>query len=85
MFVPVLPGPPLSFIGILILHLTAFADISAQWLIIMAIIALAVSILDYIAPIWGTIKFGGTRYGIRGATLGLIIGLLFGPAGIIEG
>lgn len=83
--VPVLPGPPLSFIGLLILHFSGFADISANRLIILAVIALVVSVLDYLVPIWGTKKFGGTRYGIRGATVGLIIGLFFGPAGIIAG
>lgn len=72
--VPVLPGPPLSFIGILILHFTGFADTPAQRLIILVVITLIVSLLDYLVPIWGTRKFGGTRYGIRGATVGLIIG-----------
>jgi len=36
-------------------------------------------------PIWGTKKFGGSKYGARGATVGLIIGLFFGPPGIIIG
>lgn len=83
--VPVLPGPPLSFAGILILHFTDFADLSANKLIILAVIALVVSLLDYLVPIWGTKKFGGTKYGTRGATIGLVVGLFFGPAGIIAG
>lgn len=83
--VPVLPGPPLSFIGILILHFTDFADLSSNKLIILAVIALVVSVFDYLVPIWGTKKFGGTKYGTRGATIGLIVGLFFGPAGIIAG
>jgi uncharacterized protein len=48
-------------------------------------VALAVTILDYIVPIWGTRKFGGSKYGVRGATVGLVIGLFLGPAGIIFG
>jgi uncharacterized protein YqgC (DUF456 family) len=44
-----------------------------------------VSILDYIVPVWGTKKFGGSKYGTRGATVGLIIGLFLGPLGIIIG
>ena len=83
--VPVLPGPPLSLAGILILHFTYFADLSANKLIILAVIALVVSLLDYLVPIWGTKKFGGTKYGTRGATIGLVVGLFFGPAGIIAG
>ena len=51
----------------------------------MAAITVIVSILDYIVPVWGTKKFGGSKYGTRGATVGLIIGLFLGPLGIIVG
>ncbi len=54
-------------------------------LIILAAIAVVVTILDYIVPVWGTKKFGGSKYGTRGATVGLIIGLFLGPLGIIIG
>ena len=83
--VPVLPGPPLSFIGLLILHFTEFAEFRINLLIILGLIAILVAVFDYIVPIWGTKKFGGTKYGIRGATVGLLIGLFFGPPGIILG
>jgi uncharacterized protein len=83
--VPVLPGPPFSFVGILLLHLSRFGQFSSTTLIVLGTIAVVVTILDYIVPIWGTRKFGGTKYGTRGATIGLIIGLFFGPAGIILG
>ena len=83
--VPVLPGPPLSFIGLLILHFTEFAEFRINLLIILGVIAVFVAVFDYVVPIWGTKKFGGTKYGIRGATVGLLIGLFFGPPGIIIG
>ncbi len=83
--VPVLPGPPLSYLGLILLHFTKFADISSTILISLAVVAVAVTILDYIVPVWGTKKFGGTKYGTRGATVGLIIGLFLGPPGIILG
>lgn len=83
--VPVLPGPPFSFIGILLLHLSRFGQFSNTTLIVLGSIALVVTILDYVVPIWGTRKFGGSKYGMRGATVGLIIGLFLGPAGIILG
>ena len=82
---PVLPGPPLSYAGLLILHFTSFADFSKNLLIILAVAAGIVTILDYFVPIWGTKKFGGSKYGTRGAAIGLIIGLFFGPLGIILG
>lgn len=83
--VPVLPGPPLSYAGLVILHLTKFADVSGRLFLILGIVAAAVTILDYIVPIWGTRHFGGSKYGARGATVGLIIGLFLGPIGIITG
>lgn len=83
--VPVLPGPPLSFLGLLLLHFTRFGHFTKWTLIIFAAIAVVVSILDYLVPIWGTKKFGGSKYGTRGAAVGLIIGLFLGPVGIILG
>jgi len=83
--VPVLPGPPLSYAGILILHFTRYAEFSRNLLIILGVVAGIVTLLDYFVPIWGTKKFGGSKYGIRGATIGLIVGLFFGPPGIIVG
>ncbi|MBN2524444.1 MAG: DUF456 domain-containing protein [Bacteroidales bacterium] len=84
---PILPGPPLSFIGILLIHFTKFADFTAGELLFLGLFALIVQILDYIVPAWGTKKFGGSRYGTWGSILGLIAGLFFlpaiGPFGII--
>lgn len=83
---PVIPGPPLSFLGILILHFTRFAEYSTRFLLILAAVAILVTILDYIVPIWGTKKFGGTKAGMWGATIGMVIGMIFlGPLGLILG
>ncbi len=83
--VPILPGPPLSFLGLIFLHLTRFGHFSYNTLIVLGIIAAVVTVLDYIVPIWGTRRFGGSKYGTRGATVGLIIGFFLGPLGIILG
>jgi len=83
--VPVLPGPPLSYLALIMLHFSRFGQFSGTTLIILGAIALAVTILDYIVPVWGTRKFGGSKYGTRGATVGLVIGLFLGPLGIIIG
>jgi len=83
--VPVLPGPPLSFLGLILLHVTRFGHFPKNTLMILAAIAVIVTILDYIVPVWGTKKLGGSKYGIRGATVGLIIGFFLGPIGIVLG
>jgi uncharacterized protein len=83
--VPVLPGPPLSFLGLIFLHLTRFGQFTTSTLIIFGTLAVIVTVLDYIVPVWGTKKFGGSKYGTKGATVGLIVGFFLGPLGIILG
>jgi uncharacterized protein YqgC (DUF456 family) len=83
--VPVLPGPPLSFLGLILLHASKFGNFTPTTLIALGAITVVVTILDYIVPIWGTKRFGGSKYGTRGATVGLIVGLFLGPVGIIIG
>ena len=89
--VPGLPGPPISYVSLLLLHWTRFAHYSTKSLVIFAVVVVIVSVLDYVVPIWGTKKFGGTRAGVRGSTVGLIVGVILlpllgitlGPFGII--
>ena len=81
---PIIPGPPLSFVGLLLLHFTKFADYTTNFLVLFAVLAIIVTILDYFVPIWGTRRFGGTKYGSWGATIGVVLGLFFfPPIGII--
>jgi len=82
---PIIPGPPISFIGLLIMHFTKFGEFTFEFLILMAALAIGITILDYVVPIMGTKKMGGTKYGVWGAGIGLILGLFFMPIGIILG
>ena len=85
-FIPVLPGPITSWIGLLLIHLTNVIPYNWTFILTTFTIALFVYILDYIIPALGTKKFGGSKYGIIGTTIGLIVGLIFlGPFGIIIG
>ena len=84
--IPIIPGPPLSFLGLIMLQLTRFGNFGTLFLVLMGTIAIIVTILDYIVPVWGTKKFGGSKAGVWGSTIGLIIGLFFfPPIGIIIG
>lgn len=84
--VPVIPGPPLSYLGMLLLHFSKYANFSTRLLLIYAAISIIVTVLDYIIPIYGTKKMGGTSYGVWGTSIGLVIGLFFfPPLGIIIG
>lgn len=83
---PILPGPPLSWIGLLFLFMTDAVSNDTSFLIITLIVALSIFALDYIIPAIGTKRFGGSRSGMIGTTLGLIIGLIAPiPFGIIIG
>jgi len=84
--IPILPGPPISYVGIILLHLSDYGNFSENFLYLFAGITVIVTVLDYIVPVWGTHKFGGSKAGVRGATAGLIIGVfIFPPLGIIIG
>ena len=71
-FLPVLPGPPMSWVGLLIIYLTQAVPTNWWFLGITLVVALAVFALDYIIPAMGTKKFGGSRAGMIGTTIGLI-------------
>ena len=85
-FLPVLPGPTISWIGLLLLYLTKVVPDDWLFLGITLVIALTVFALDYIIPAVGTKKFGGTKAGMLGTMIGLLVALFFpilGPFGII--
>lgn len=82
---PLLPGPPLAFAALLIQQLRTDAPFTTKFLWIWAGITIVVTALDYIIPVYGTRKYGGSRYGIWGCTIGLIVGIWMGPLGIILG
>ncbi|PLX06398.1 MAG: DUF456 domain-containing protein [Marinilabiliales bacterium] len=82
---PVIPGPPLSFLGLLLLHFTGAVDITTFTLILTGVLATVSTILDYVVPVWGTKKAGGSKWGTRVSGLGLIVGLFFSPIGIFVG
>ena len=83
--VPALPGPPLCFASLVIAYFTSPGYISSSLLVTMLIITVAVTVLDYIAPIWLTKLGGGSKQAIWGSTIGVFIGLFFMPIGLIVG
>ncbi|MBK8555687.1 MAG: DUF456 domain-containing protein [Lewinellaceae bacterium] len=80
-----LPGPPLSFAGLLLLQLTRFADFNSKLLWILGLATLLVAVLDYYVPLWGLKRFGGSSAGVWGSTIGLLVGMFTGPWGIFIG
>lgn len=81
---PIIPGPPLSYIGLILLHFTSKFQYSTKFLVTWAIITAVVYALDFLIPAWGTKKFGGSKRGVWGSIIGLLIGLFFAPFGLIS-
>ena len=83
---PALPGPPISYVGLLLLLPCEGGDISSTTLWVTGIFLAIVSILDYVAPVWLTNLSGGGKQATRGSMAGLIAGLFFFPPwGLVVG
>jgi uncharacterized protein YqgC (DUF456 family) len=84
--VPGLPGAPLVLIGA-IGHRIYFGQASASNLVLGILVGLTLAslVLDYIASVLGARKMGATWRGVAGALVGAVVGLFFGPVGIILG
>ena len=81
--VPALPGPPVSFVAYLLLYLCSGSDVSFSSLAIAGVLALVVTIVDFVAPAWFTKKTGGSKAATWGATIGLVVALFTGLWGVL--
>ncbi len=85
-FLPVLPGVPISWAGLLALHLAPSMPMNYWFLGITLLIAVLIYALNLIIPAMGTKRYGGSRFGMIGATIGLVVGLFSPvPFGVIIG
>lgn len=82
---PVLPGPPMSYAGMLLLHLTDKIHFTTYQLVVWLIIVVVLQVVDYITPLLGSKYSGGTSLGNRGCIAGTLLGLFFMPWGVIVG
>lgn len=83
--IPGLPGPPLSFIGILLIHFFTGTQFSTYFILTWAFIVILVFLLDYFMQVWGVKIFGGGRKATIGTFLGLFAGFIFPPIGLLVG
>ena len=82
---PALPGPPVSYIGFLLLHFTDKVHFSTTQILVLLLLVVIAQIIDYFIPILGSKYSGGTKWGSWGAFIGSIAGLFFLPWGLILG
>jgi len=85
-FLPILPGPSISWIGLVLLYFTNAVPTNYWVLGISLLLTIIISILDYVIPAKGTKRFGGSSYGVWGTNIGLLVGILAPiPFGFIIG
>jgi uncharacterized protein YqgC (DUF456 family) len=82
---PALPGPIISWCSLLLFFLLPVGGIGTAILLITGILMLIVSALDYVIPVLGARKFGSSKQGVWGGTIGIVVGLFFVPWGILIG
>ena len=84
---PFIPGPPLSFLSLLLLSWARqWEPFSVRFLIIMGLLTILLTVLDYVIPAGGAKKFGASKAGIWGSLFGMPLGLFFFPPwGILIG
>nr|WP_100804347.1 DUF456 domain-containing protein [Ulvibacter sp. MAR_2010_11] len=83
---PVIPGTPVSWAGLVVLHLAPAMTFDWLFIILTGIVAVGIYVLDYIIPAIGTKKFGGSKAGAWGTIIGLFIGIIAPiPFGILIG
>ena len=82
---PALPGTPICYVGMLLMACTEYSTLSAPILITFLIVTILVSVADYLLPAWLSRRFGGSKSGATGATIGMVVGLFLGPMGLIFG
>ena len=83
---PGIPGPPISWAGLLLSSFTPWAKTSTVLLVATAVLAVVITVLDYVIPALFTKHFGGSKYGVWGCSIGLLIslfGIFFGPQGLL--
>lgn len=83
--IPILPGLPFSYIGLLLLHFSSKIEFTLTFLIVWLIVVIVLQLLDNVLPAWGAKYFGGSKWGVWGSFVGLFVGLFFGPIGILLG
>ncbi|MEW6377737.1 MAG: DUF456 domain-containing protein [Thermodesulfobacteriota bacterium] len=82
---PVLPGPPISFVGLLLLALVNdfSPPLTSTLLMTLGIITVVVTAVDYVIPLFGANRYGASKWGVWGSLMGMAIGIFWSPFGML--
>ena len=82
---PIVPGPIMSYLGILALYFFTDISFSNNEILIYSILTIVVFSSDYILQFLGVKKLGGQKNALYGTVFGIFIGLFFAPLGLFLG
>lgn len=74
-----LPGVLLSYLGLVCVYFCNYSTLTPNNLIVWAIVSITVSVIDFVLPPIFTKKLGGSKAGVRGSTIGMVVGFFFFP------
>lgn len=86
--IPALPGPPVSWAGLLLLAFCPSLDMpfpTVPFVIVSLLLMVAVTVIDFVAPVWMTKRMGGSKAGTNGATIGMVLGVVASCMGFFLG
>jgi uncharacterized protein YqgC (DUF456 family) len=84
---PVIPGPPISFLALIVLsYAKNWEAFSITFLVVMGVLTVMVVVLDYIVPAGGAKRYGASKMGVTGSIIGMLAGVfVFPPWGLFVG
>ena len=83
--IPAVPGPPISWFGMLVMYLHFDGCMTPQKLWLWLGITVVVTIIDFVVPPKITKFTGGSKAAVWGSTIGMILGIFLTPIGMILG
>jgi uncharacterized protein len=75
-FVPGLSGPPLAWVAVLLIYFMPNIELPLWMLITTGVIAALSLVFEWTIPAYGTKIFKGSKYGVRGSYLGMVVGII---------
>jgi len=89
--VPVIPGPMVGYLWMVLLHFSSYHAFSANTIIIWWLVVITLSILDYVIPTLGVKKFWWTKRGNTWSMIWMLVavwilpifGIVLGPFGLL--
>jgi hypothetical protein len=83
---PVLPGVPLVFAGMLLAAWAdGFAHVGAFTLTLLGVLCVLALLVDFVAGLLGARRVGASKYALWGAMIGTLVGIFFGLPGLLFG